>query len=201
MQEAAEKLAPVTKREQQLKAAKARLAQQEEKTYTYEDLCDVVTSIADKIARAERGRSNLTARKNTLQSASGKWEKEYCEPVIQLADLVRQVNIERDEHERKFAELVKTVQEREEQAAKLLQQRQQEITLLLEEKQRFIGEQDEWRHQKGQDLSETELKDTMKEYMENKIEELKPSMIHEARRLNLPIQNKQRVGRRSSRGG
>jgi hypothetical protein len=111
-------------------------------------------------------------------------------PFTQLADLFREVNIERDEDQRKFAELVKAVQEREEQATQLLREGQQEMASLAEDKQKFTTERDEWRYQKGRDLSERELKGIMEEYLENKIEELKPSMIHEARRLSLPLHNK-----------
>ena len=60
--------------------------------------------MASRIDKAERGRQNLTARKNTPQSAFNKWEQQFYQPINKLADLIRETDDERQEHEREFSE-------------------------------------------------------------------------------------------------
>jgi hypothetical protein len=66
---------------------------------------------------------------------------------------------------------------------------------LLEDKnQHLLAEQAQWRIRQGQELSGAELRGVIEEYLQTKIEEIKPLMINEARRLNLKLQKKEWEG-------
>ncbi|KAL1796893.1 hypothetical protein ACET3X_005433 [Alternaria dauci] len=156
----------------------------EEKSKTYKDLCDAVTDVADKIDKAERGRQNLTARKNTPQSAFDKWEQQYCQPINKLTDLIQETNNKRDENDREFAEQSAVVREQEAQAAALLIQRQQEQAVLNDEKEHFLAEKQEWRLKQGKELTATEMRAIMEVFLQEKIEQIKPDMLAEAKHSN-----------------
>ncbi|CAI9627347.1 unnamed protein product [Alternaria burnsii] len=173
--------ATLKKQEEDLKASTARLARIEEKSKTYKDLCNAVAGVADKINKAERGRQNLTARKNTTQSAFERWEQQYCQPIKKLADLIWEVDNKKQENDREFAEQSAVVRGQEAQTAALLLQRQQEEVMLNEEKEQFLVEKQEWQLKQGKQLSATEVRAAMEVFLQKKIEQIKPDVLAEAK--------------------
>ena len=182
------RIATLKKRKDHLAASEARLARDEAKSKTYQDLCSAVLDVASRIDKAERGRQNLTARKNTPQSAFHKWEQQFCQPINKLANLIRETDDERKEHEREFSEQRMATQTQQTQAAELLSQIRHEQTILEDEKQHFLVEKREWRSMKGKELTGAEMKRAMEVYLEERIEQIKPMLLEEAKLSNWTLQ-------------
>ena len=182
--EATDTLASLAEREKDLKAGELRIKQIHVKSKTYQDLSNIVSDMGSKMEKSVRDMRNPSARKHTTQSASDKWQENYCVPNTRLTDITQTVERERDDNRQKYVERINAVREREEQTTELLQRRQYEVELLADERQLFSAEQVQWRVCQGQELTETELKDIMEAYVETRIEAIKPAMIREARRCN-----------------
>lgn len=76
------------------------------------------------------------------------------------------------------------VRDHKETAAELVKQKNKGLAAVAIEKEALAAEQQEWHFRKGQDLSTSETKRAMEVWIEQKVEELKPVILTEARRSN-----------------
>lgn len=112
-QELATENALIEKRKEELKVTEAVVKRMEAKSTSYQDLCEAITTIGDKVNKAVQDMRNLTVRKSTPQSAFTKWESRHIGPILQLMELERHVKAERDEMHHMHTERMNALQARE----------------------------------------------------------------------------------------
>ncbi|KAH9868706.1 hypothetical protein J1614_007778 [Plenodomus biglobosus] len=178
----------VEKRESELRQKEAKLKQTVSRSKTYRDLCNALTNIGTKYDNAARDMRNLTARRITAQPAFEKWEKQYCEPMTEMMRLHDQVKLERDQGRQELARRETVLDEREDNIKELTRKAEAKLALLEKQQQHIAEEQRQWRLQKGKELSASESKLVLKDWIEQKVKKIMPEILLEARRCNWVVQ-------------
>jgi flagellar biosynthesis/type III secretory pathway protein FliH len=182
------KLALVEQREEDLKTAETRLKHRQARSKTFQDLSEAVAGMGTKVEKASRDMRNASARKSNLQSAVEKWQRQYCEPSIQLVQLNEQLKQEQDKNQEEHALHVKTMQEEEESQRLQMERNEEERVRLAAERQAFVVEKQEWYLQKGRTLSGTGFDLTLDACVEKRIEDITPVLMEEAQRYIWKLQ-------------
>jgi hypothetical protein len=114
LKDAEDKLAELTKREEVLKVAEARRLRKPDETSADRNLFDAIEGLGVIAEKAKREMGNLVAGKNRPQQAFDRFTARFCEPSIQLVQLVERVRSEEEEGQRHLRQRTADIDKREE---------------------------------------------------------------------------------------